>query len=171
MAEHDRKRIKASKLLDKLPTAILEGANVRQLALKEGLSQVNASNLVAAIGTPLEEFNAKLIGKLGRIADKYLDRIEREVDNMPLNALAYTGLMLLDKRTNLTGRSNPAGQSVNVQINNSGVQFSKEDLLDLLEGKKKPSAPAIEATTAPAPETQPEGQEGGPQDTQPPPHP
>jgi len=141
MPRTERKTASAEKLLEKLPDAILNGASPRAVAMAEGLSQKNASSLAAAIATPIEQFNERLAEKLGIIADEYLDEIRARRSEMPAASLGYTFAVLVDKRTALTGRTNPAGTSVNVQVNNNGLQMSKEDLMDLLTGKRRPTHP------------------------------
>lgn len=135
----DKKRANPKKLLEKLPSAILEGASIRKVAMSEGMSQKSASLLAHAIQTPIEEFNARLADKLGEAANVYLDILKDRAHEMPLASVGYTLAVLIDKRTALTGRTNPAGTSVNLQINSIGMNMSKEDLLDLLEGKKRPT--------------------------------
>lgn len=135
------------KLLEKLPAAILNGASVQSAGKQCGLSQVNARALAAAIQTPIEEFNAKLSTGLEGAIELYLDKIKAAANEMPAASLAYTFAVLVDKRTALTGRTNPAGAAVNVQINNNGLQMGKDELISLLEGKTRPASPPID--TAP----------------------
>jgi hypothetical protein len=156
------KKVDGGKLLEKLPKAILEGASVRSVAVKEGLSQANATTLANAIGTSIEQFNEKLANELGRVSMIYLKKIEEAADSMPAASLGYTFAVLVDKRTAITGRTNPAGSSVNIQINNHGLNMSKEDIVDILHGKKKLGADnaTMEATSEAPPETQPQEQAG-----------
>jgi len=74
------------------------------------------------------------MGKLDRLTDLVIDRMIRDIDDMPMHTLPFAMAVTIDKKRALAGASATAGSNVNIQVNNFGA-MSKEEIIAKLNGK------------------------------------
>lgn len=124
------------KLVNDVAAATLKGNGIG-LRQSAGLAYVTNDDkriIQRIVGMSVEKFNDRLMGKLDRLTDLVIDRMIRDIDDMPMHTLPFAMAVTIDKKRALAGANATAGSNVNIQVNNFGA-MSKEDIIAKLSGK------------------------------------
>jgi hypothetical protein len=135
--ETTRKRTYGVKrLVRDVATATLKGNGIglRQSPVLDYMSDNDKRIMQRIVGMSVEKFNERLMGKLDRLTDLVIDRMIRDIDDMPMHTLPFAMAVTIDKKRALAGASATAGSNVNIQVNNFGA-MSKEEIIAKLNGK------------------------------------
>jgi len=135
--ETTRKRTYGVKrLVRDVATATLKGNGIglRQSPVLDYMTNDDKRIMQRIVGMSVEKFNERLMGKLDRLTDLVIDRMIRDIDDMPMHTLPFAMAVTIDKKRALAGASATAGSNVNIQVNNFGA-MSKEEIIAKLNGK------------------------------------
>lgn len=131
-----KRKYGVKKLVNDVAAATLKGNGIG-LRQSAGLAYVTNDDkriIQRIVGMSVEKFNERLMGKLDRLTDLVIDRMIRDIDDMPMHTLPFAMAVTIDKKRALAGASATAGSNVNIQVNNFG-SMSKEDIIAKLSGK------------------------------------
>lgn len=131
-----KRKYGVKKLVNDVAAATLKGNGIG-LRQSAGLAYVTNDDkriIQRIVGMSVEKFNERLMGKLDRLTDLVIDRMIRDIDDMPMHTLPFAMAVTIDKKRALAGASATAGSNVNIQVNNFGA-MSKEDIIAKLSGK------------------------------------
>lgn len=101
--------------------------------------------MVRVTGCTVEEFQAKFLQKLMRIADKSVEYIDRklEEDGQRLSDLNMTLAIAVDKMAAISGRTAQGG-NVSVTVNNYGA-MTREEMLATIKRERKAESIEVDA--------------------------
>lgn len=131
-----KRKYGVKKLVNDVAAATLKGNGIG-LRQSAGLAYVTNDDkriIQRIVGMSVEKFNERLMGKLDRLTDLVIDRMIRDIDDMPMHTLPFAMAVTIDKKRALAGASATAGSNVNIQVNNFG-SMSKEEIIAKLSGK------------------------------------
>ena len=127
--------IDGSALVGQAVNAVMAGKSPGR-ALRRELSGSARAALTAKLGMDVDIWREQFCAKLRRTSDRLLDRLERSVDKLPIQSLAYNLAVVVDKHSAIDAKAVASG-SVLVQVNNYGSTQSKDDLIAQLKGVKR----------------------------------
>jgi hypothetical protein len=119
---------------------ITKGKALPVKAVGQTLQMIAA--VMAVLGENVEEARAIFADRLLATAVKLANRIDAEVDNLPMSSLGFHLAVLADKSEALRNKSAASshGAAVSVQINQFGNgEESKQKIIDALLGKFVPT--------------------------------
>jgi hypothetical protein len=143
----------AKKNIDVLVASAVEDITKGKLVptKQTGLTLQMKAQVMAVLGENVEEARAIFADRLLATAVKLADRIDREVENIPLQSVAFNLAVVTDKSEALRNKSAASahGANVSVQINQfSDGSLDKQKLIDQLLGKFVPTT-EVQATPVP----------------------
>ena len=147
--ETTRKRTYGVKrLVRDVATATLKGNGIglRQSPVLDYMTNDDKRIMQRIVGMSVEKFNERLMGKLDRLTDLVIDRMIRDIDDMPMHTLPFAMAVTIDKKRALAGASATAGSNVNIQVNNFGA-MSKEEIIAKLNGKMDIGDASLQASS------------------------
>jgi hypothetical protein len=138
----------AEKAIDSLVSEAVEdiARGKRLPAVKQtGLTLQMKAQIMSVLGDDIEQAREVFANKLLATAVKINERIDREVENFPLNGLGFVQAVCIDKSEALRSKSAAAAGTahVSLMINQFGEQgVDKQKLIDSLLGKFVPEVQA-----------------------------
>lgn len=135
----------AEKAIDSLVTeAVADIAKGKQLPVvkKTGMTLLMKAQIMSVLGDDIEQAREVFANKLLATAVKINERIDREVENFPLNGLGFVQAVCIDKSEALRSKSAAAAGTahVSLMINQfSDGSVDKQKLIDSLLGKFVPT--------------------------------
>jgi hypothetical protein len=138
----------AEKAIDSLVTEAVEDITKgkRLPAVKQtGMTLQMKAQIMSVLGDDIEQAREVFANKLLATAVKINERIDREVENFPLNGLGFVQAVCIDKSEALRSKSAAAAGTahVSLMINQFGENgVDKQKLIDSLLGKFVPEVQA-----------------------------
>lgn len=141
----------AKKNIDVLVASAVQDITKGKIAptKQTGLTLQMKAQVMAVLGENVEEARAIFADRLLATAVKLADRIDREVDDLPRQSLAFNLAVVTDKSEALRNKSASSahGANVSVQINQfSDGSVDKQKLIDSLLGKFVPEVQVVSPT-------------------------
>lgn len=135
----------AELLIDNVAQAVATGTfKAQKLAALGPITKKDKEMLVRLTQMPIEEFNSKLMDKLGTFADEVLEVMQRKLreDKFKPGELSFAMMVALQQRQNLDGRSAIANANIGTQVNifQAGGK-TKEEMIASLLPQPKPVIP------------------------------
>lgn len=135
----------ATLLIDNVAQAVATGTfKPQKLAALGPITMKDKETLVRLTQMPIEEFNSKLMDKLGTFADEVLEVMQRKLreDKFKPGELSFAMMVALQQRQNLDGRSAIANANIGTQVNifQAGGK-TREEMIRALSPETKPVIP------------------------------
>ncbi len=131
-------------LIDATAASVIEKGtvNVRNSPKLGPVTGADRRVIARLSGIPAEEFVARVSAKLESVTEQVIERVREKLDIDAYKPAELTFLLAvsLDKHARLTGRTQLANASVNIQVNNYGETTNKDDLIRSILGQTKGDA-------------------------------
>lgn len=123
------------KLIENVANVVLSAGNTAAIKSSPMLGEVSGADrkaLVRLVQIPVEEFNARLVEKLGILGDKIASKIEEKLDKdlFKTGELSFALIATLQQRANLDGRAALQNANISLQVNNfMGGTKTREEMI------------------------------------------
>lgn len=129
-------------LVDNIAQAVATGKMTQARLSQCGpVTDADKAAIVRLTQMPIEEFNSKLMDKLGTFADEVLEVMQRKLreDKFKPGELSFAMMVALQQRQNLDGRSAIANANIGTQVNifQAGGKTKEEMIASLLPKPKQ----------------------------------
>lgn len=132
----------AEHLIEHVANAVATGKISRpHLSTLGAVTEEDKKAIVRLTQMPIEEFNTRLMDKLGTFADEVLEVMQRKLreDKFKPGELSFAMMVALQQRQNLDGRSAIANANIGTQVNifQAGGKTKEEMIASLLPKPKQ----------------------------------